>query len=171
MGNPNKKFSKIYDRYIEGIYRFIFLKVSSSEIAEDLTSETFLRGWKAFKADQSKIENPQAFLYRIAHNLVVDFYRDKSKAQIISTEYVQIEDPGLSLEENAKLGSDMKIIQQAMGNLKDDYQNVIIWRYLDGLPVGEVARLLGKSQEATRTTLHRALKALRGRLNQDIHLV
>lgn len=171
MGNPNKKFSKIYDRYIEGIYRFIFLKVSSSEIAEDLTSETFLRGWKSFKADQSKIENPQAFLYRIAHNLVVDFYRDKSKAQIISTEYVQIEDPGLNLEENAKLGSDMKIIQQALSSLKDDYQNVIIWRYLDELPVGEVANLLGKSQEATRTTLHRALKALRNRLHQDIHLV
>jgi len=171
MGNPKKKFSKIYDKYIDGIYRFIFLKVSSAEIAEDLTSETFLRGWKAFQADQSKIENHQAFLYQIARNLIVDFYRDKNKAQIISTEYVQIEDPGLGLEENAKLGSDMKMIHQALSNLKDDYQNVIVWRYLDDLPVREVSKLLGKSQEATRTTLHRALKALRGRINQDIRLV
>jgi len=171
MSNPKKKFSKIYDRYIERIYRFISLKVSSVEIAEDLTSETFLRGWKVFKDDQKTIENPQAFLYRIARNLVVDFYRDKNKTQIVSTEYVQIEDPRPNLEEKAKLGSDMKMIQQALSSLKENYQNVIIWRYLDDLPVGEVAKLMGKSEETTRVTLHRALKALRNRLNQDIHLV
>jgi len=171
MGNPQKKFSKIYDKYIDRIYRFIFLKVSSSEIAEDLTSETFLRGWRVFKSDQQEIDNPQAFLYRIARNLVVDFYRDKGKAQVISTEYVQIEDSRVDLGKEAEIGSDMKIIQSALSNLKEDYQNAIIWRYLDDLPIQEVAKLLGKSEQATRTTLHRALKSLKSRLNQDIHLV
>jgi RNA polymerase sigma-70 factor (ECF subfamily) len=171
MSNSQKKFGKIYDQYIEKIYRFIFLKVSSAEIAEDLTSETFLRGWRAFKADQDSIENHQAFLYRIARNLIVDFYRDKGKTQVISTEYVQIEDPQADLEKKAKTGSDMIMVQRALAGLKEDYQNVIIWRYLDGLPIRKVAKLLGKSEENTRTTLHRALKLLKNRVNQDIHLV
>lgn len=171
MSNPKKKFSKIYNQYIDKIYRFIFLKVSSNEIAQDLTSETFLRGWKAFEADQNSIENPQAFLYQIARNLVVDFYRDKSKAKIISAEYVQIEDPQPNLEEKAKLESDIRTIHRGLANLKEDYQNVIIWHYLDDLPIREVAKLLDKSEETTRVTLHRALKALKNRLNRDVHLV
>jgi len=171
MGNPKKKFSIIYDQYIDRIYRFIFLKVSSIEVAQDLTSETFLRGWKAFEGNQASIKNPQAFLYQIARNLIVDFYRDRSRAQIISTEYTQIEDPRPNPEEEAKSVSDLGTIHQAMANLKEDYQNVIIWRYLDDLPIREVAGLLGKSEETTRVTLHRALKALKNRIGQDIHLV
>ena len=171
MNNPKKKFSKIYDRYIDKIYRFVFLKVSSTEIAEDLTSETFLRGWKAFETDQKSIENPQAFLYRIARNLVVDFYRNKSKVQMVSAEYTQIEDPRPNPEEKAKSRADMEIIQQALANLKEDYQNVIIWHYLDDLPIPEVAKLLDKSEKTTRVTLHRALKALKKGLNKDIQLI
>ncbi|PIU15604.1 RNA polymerase subunit sigma-70, partial [bacterium (Candidatus Gribaldobacteria) CG08_land_8_20_14_0_20_39_15] len=72
MANLRKKFSKIYDQYINKIYRFIFLKVNSQEIAQDLTSETFLRGWESFKEKNEEIENIQAFLYRIARNLVTD---------------------------------------------------------------------------------------------------
>lgn len=171
MSNSKKKFSKIYDRYVDGIYRFIFLKVSSVETAQDLTSETFLRGWKAFETSQKSIDNPQAFLYRIARNLIVDFYRDKNKAQVVSAEYVQIADPSQNSEEKAKIDSDMRGIHQALAGLKDDYQNVIIWRYLDNLSVPEVAKLLNKSEKTTRVTLHRALKSLKSRLNRDVYLV
>jgi len=171
MDNLQRKFSKIYDHYIEKIYRFIFLKVSSSEIAEDLTSETFLRGWKTFEKEPDSIENHQAFLYQVARNLVADFYRDKNNMPSISAEYVQIEDPRPNIEEKAKLDSDMEVIRQALLTLKDDYQNVVIWHYLDGLPLQEVARLLGKSEKTTRVTLHRALNSLKTRLKQKTHSV
>ncbi len=62
MADLRKIFSKIYDQYINKIYRFVFLKVSSQEIAEDLTSETFLKTWESFK-NGTRIENPQAFLF------------------------------------------------------------------------------------------------------------
>ena len=92
MRNPKQKFSKIYNQHIEKIYRFIFLKVNSQERAEDLTSKTFLKGWEAFKnsgnSSQNTIDNPRAFLYKIARNLVIDYYREKGRTQIISTEYV-----------------------------------------------------------------------------------
>ena len=163
MANPRKEFGKIYDNCIDKIYRFIFLKVNSEEITQDLCSETFLRGWEAFKGNQ-KIENPQAFLYRIARNLVIDYYREKGRTQIVSTEYTPIFDPNPSLEERVALNSDLEQIKGALLNLKEDYQNVIIWRYLDDLSMPEVAKLMEKSEQTTRVTLHRALKALKNEL-------
>jgi len=164
MANPRKKFSKIYDQYIDKIYRFVFLKVSSQEIAQDLTSETFLRAFESMKTNN--IENPQAFLYRIARNLVTDHYREKGRTQIVSAEYTPIIDPKGDLEERAILNSDMEQVRLAINNLKEDYQNVVIWYYLDDLPVPEIAKMLDRSEEATRVLLHRALKALKNELKE-----
>jgi len=165
MGNLRKAFSKIYDRYIDKIYRFIFLKVNSQEIAQDLTSETFLRGWESFK-NGNKIENPQAFLYRIARNLVTDYYREKGRTQVVSAEYVPITDPRQNLEEKSILKSDIDNIRTTLVSLKEEYQDVIIWHYLDDLSISEIAKMLDKSEEATRVMLHRALKALREAINK-----
>ena len=163
MANLRKEFSKIYDDYINKIYRFIFLKVNSEEITQDLCSETFLRGWEAFN-NKPKIENPQAFLYTIARNLVTDYYREKGRTRVVSVEYTPIVDPNPGLEEKMALTSELEQIKGALVNLKEDYQNVIIWRYLDDLPMLEVAKLMNKSEQATRVTLHRALKALKNEL-------
>jgi len=173
MANPRKIFSKIYDQYIEKIYRFIFLKVSSQEVAQDLTSEVFLRGWEAFKKtqnpklkDKNEIKNPQAFLYRIARNLVTDYYREKGRTQIVSAESIPIIDPRPGLAEKITLNSDIEQVKATLVSLKEDYQNVIIWRYIDGLPIPEIAKILDKSEEATRVQLHRALKALKNELGE-----
>lgn len=163
MADKKKEFSKIYDKYIGKIYRFIFIKVNSKEITQDLCSETFLKGWEMF--EQGKIENPQAFLYKIAHNLVIDHYREKGRTQIVSTENLPILDPRIKLEEKAALNSDLERIKTELANLKDDYQNVIIWHYLDDLPICEVAKLLDRSEEATRVLLHRALESLKKNIN------
>ena len=166
MANQHKEFSKIYDKYIDKIYRFIFLKVSSQEIAQDLCSETFIRGWQAFQAKSKEIKNPQAFLYQIARNIVIDHYREKGKAQIISPEYISINDPSQNLEEKAMLSSDIDGVKQALTGLNDDYQNVIIWHYLDDLSISEVAKLLDRTESTTRVLLHRALKALREKVQE-----
>lgn len=160
MADIRKTFSKIYDQNIDKIYRFIFLKVNSQEIAQDLTSETFLKGWEAFQKSQ-KIENPRAFLYRIARNLVIDHYREKGKNKVISAEDIRIIDPRTDLEGRAVLMSDFENIKNVLTELNDDYQNVIIWRYIDDLPITEIAVLLGRTEDATRVLLHRALKTLR----------
>jgi len=234
MANYRKEFSKIYDKCIDKIYRFIFLKVNSQEIAQDLTSETFLKGWEAFRKSQNPghndqkveedkssssptealdevkkrtkfsspvanarvvdelrsspplanarvvdelrsspplanarvIENPQAFLYQIARNLVIDHYREKGKAQLVSVEYIPIIDPKQDLEEKSLLESDIGQVQLALTGLKEDYQNVIIWHYLDDLPIREVAKMLDRTEETTRVLLHRALKSLKDEINK-----
>lgn len=172
MANIRKEFSKIFDNCIDRIYRFIYIKVNSEEIAQDLTSETFLKCWESFKASHSqegqKIENPQAFLYKIARNLVIDHYREKGRTQVVSAECASIIDPRPSVEEKAIFNSDLERIKAALVGLNEDYQNVIVWHYLDDLPIPEIARMMDKSEDTARVTLHRALKSLKTRINPPV---
>jgi RNA polymerase sigma-70 factor (ECF subfamily) len=174
MSNPRKIFSGIYDQYIEKIYRFIFLKVSSQETAQDLTSETFLRGLEAFQKSQSpnpgemKIENMQAFLYQIARNLVTDFYREKGKTQLVSAENMRIIDPRENLEEKAEFNSDLEQIKANLASLKEDHQEVIILHYLNDLSIKEIAQTLNKPEGTIRVMIHRGLKELRGNLTDSL---
>jgi RNA polymerase sigma-70 factor, ECF subfamily len=171
MANYNEEFSQIYDQCIDKIYRFIFVKVNSKEIAQDLCSETFLKGLEAYKKN-SKIDNPSAFLYRIARNSVIDYYRQKDKNQFISPEFVSIADPNPGIEEKAALNSDLEQVKTVLADLKEDYQNVIIWRYLDELTVPEISEIMNKSEDAVRVTLHRALRSLKGRMeDRDVREV
>jgi len=167
MNILEEKFSQIYDAYINKIYRFVFLKVSSQETAEDLCSETFLRIWRTLKAGK-KIENSQAFIYRTANNLVIDFYRKKGKEIVVSIESClekEMIDNKNNLEEKLFSEQDLNLIKTALANLKQDFQNVIIWHYLNDLSVQEIAKILNKNNGAVRVLLHRALKELREKLN------
>jgi len=165
MDDKQKIFSQIYDQYINKIYRFIYLKVSSQEKAQDLCSETFLRGWRAFKENKNKIDNPQAFLYRIARNLVIDHYREKGRTEVVSTDSVPIIDPQANLEEDSLLESDLNDIRTALVGIKNEYQEIIIWHYIEDLSVPEIAQVLDKSEGAVRVMLHRALKSLKKEVN------
>lgn len=162
--DKKKKFKKIYDNNVESIYRFIFLKVSKREIAQDITSETFRKGWQAFKQNPD-MDNPRAYLYRIARNAVIDHYR--TKKQHMSPDDMQLEDEGKDLEEIADDKYRVRKIKEAMKNLKDDYQDIIIYRYLEEMDMSEIAELMDKSEGAVRVTIHRATKALKKELNKD----
>ncbi|MCP6718581.1 MAG: RNA polymerase sigma factor [Patescibacteria group bacterium] len=169
MGNPKKLFSQIYDTYIGKIYKFVFLKVNSQEIAEDLTSEAFSRTWVVFKEKQEEIKNVRAFLYKTANNLVIDHYREKAKTNTISIDshsIFGIADPRQDLEKNILINSDMEVVKHALLDLKKDYQNIVIWRYLEDFSITEISELLNRSESATRVLLHRALKALKERAKQ-----
>jgi len=166
MADSRKEFSKIYDKYIEKIYRFVYLKVSSEDIAQDICSETFLKGWTAFDSKKQEIENPSAFLYQIARNLIIDHYREKGKVQFVSVEENPVIDPNPGLEEKMLLSSDLEQIKASLTNLKEDYQNVIIWHYLDDLSIPEIAKMLGRTEDTCRVLLHRALKSLKKEIKE-----
>jgi len=165
MDDSQKKFSKIYDQYISRIYRFVFLRVNSRDIAQDLTSETFTRAWDKFKDNSgTEVKNWVGFLYQIARNLVTDFYREKGKVQIISASYVA--DPAMGLEEKAFLSSEADQIKAVLSKLGEEQQEVIIWRYLEGLSNKEIAKILDKPEGTVRVIVHRALEALRQELSK-----
>jgi len=176
MANLRKVFSKIYDKNVQKIYRFIFLKVNSKDIAKDLTSQTFLQGWEAFEKTKKQknkrtIENPSAFLYQVARNLVIDFYRKEGRRDVISTDAYDIDLPDPKnnpevVEAELILNSQMRRVRKALSELEGDYQDVIIWYYLDGLTFSEIGQILDKSEGAVRVQTHRALKKLREELEE-----
>lgn len=162
MNNPKEQFSQIYDQYIEKIYRFVYLKVNSQEIAEDLTSKVFLKGWEAYQNQGDSIKNPGAFLYQIARNMVIDHYREKGRTKTISADFaLQIADPKASSHDKAILNADISVIKTAIQDLKKEYQDIIIWHYLDDMPIAEIAKTLGKPAGTVRVMLHRGLKDLK----------
>ena len=165
MEEIKNAFSKIYDQYVTKIYRFIFLKVSSQEVAEDLSSEVFMRTWETYRSESTRIENIQAYLYQIARNVVADHYRGR-KVQIVSVEEtVDLPDEADSLQDQVLLNLEMDRIQKALAVLQDEYQNLIIWRYLDELSVPEIAQITGKTEENVRVGIHRAIQSLKEKIS------
>lgn len=167
MDNLAEQFGLVYDQYIEKIYRFVLLKVSSQEIAEDITSKVFLKGWEAYKKEQGKIDNPKAFLYRIAGNAVIDHYRAKGRNNVVPADSVaELPATGPTAYQAAILNADMEAVKKALGALKQEYQDIIIWHYIEDLSIAEIAKMISKEEGNVRVILHRALSALREECNK-----
>jgi len=165
-----REFIKLYDDFAPRIHRFINLKINSVHDSEDLTSETFFKFWQKSRENRLnniKIEYPRAMLYRIAGNLVIDFYRKKSRKEVsLDPEdkiITKIKDR-VDLVVSSNLNSDMDQIKTALAQLREEHQNAIVWRYLDELSTKEIAEILGKSEGAARVLIHRALNALKRKI-------
>jgi len=173
MAVAEEQFGEIYDLYIEKIYRFVYLKVNSQEIAEDITSKVFTKGWEVYKRkfqdqDQNnEIHNPGAFLYQIARNAVIDYYRQKNRTNAVSADAApELLDNRTGAYDKAVLAADVERVKKAIGSLKKDYQDVLIWHYLDDVPVAEIAQILNKKEGAVRVMLHRGLRDLKEIIRQ-----
>lgn len=166
MSNLRKNFSGIYDKYIEKIYRFIFFKVNSKETAEDLTSEVFTRAWQSIERG-TKLENPGAFLYRIARNLVTDYYRQRPEPQISLADCKEVVDPNIDIKEAVSFKSDLEQIKASLVNINDDYREVVALRYIEDYSISEIAKILDRPEGTVRVMLHRGLEELRERLKDN----
>ena len=172
MSKAREQFGQIYDQYIEKIYRFVYLKVNSQEVAEDITSRVFLKGWEAYQRAQEasgqEIKNIGAFLYQISRNAVTDHYREKGRARTVSPDNVpQIADPRTNLYERAVLNADMEVIKTAIQKIKKEYQDVIIWHYLEDMPTEQIAQILNKPAGTVRVMIHRGLQSLKNELRGE----
>ncbi len=160
----NEAFGEFYDFYAPKIYRFVRLKVDSQETAQDLTSEAFLKIWQ-YLYEQKKIrERFQALLYKITRNLIIDFYRAKSVREILIEddleEFSNIESEEVS-DELVFHKEEIKQIKNALAQVHPNYQDVIVWHYLEELSISEIAEILDKNEGTIRVLLHRAVRALR----------
>ena len=171
LKGKKEAFSEIYDFYVVRIFRFIYLKTSSKETAEDLTSEVFLRYWKRIKKgmqDKSLSESIandriKPFLYKISRNLIIDFYRKKEVLTVEINEEIKekIKDQGEDILAEISAKQEVEEIMKALHKIKGEYREVIILRYIEELSVAEVAEIMGKNSGSVRVLLHRAIKALK----------
>lgn len=157
--------STIYERYRLDIFRYLYYRVGDKQTAEDLTSEVFIRVVQSNREDRPGNEPVEAWLYQIARNLSIDYYR-KMRVR----DHVALEDNLVDDNENVvetiehNLASD--ILVKALANLSDDQREVIVLRFVNCLPIAQVAQTMHKSDNAIKGLQRRGLIALREILNE-----
>ena len=161
-GGEAEAFGSLYDYYMPRIYRFILIKVSYREEAEDLTHQTFLKAWE--RIDQFTFQGYpfSSWLYRIARNTVIDHHR-KVKPVQIDIDYVPQEllASEKSPEDEMESRMEWEKLLSAIGELKDVEQDVLIMRFVDDMTHKEIASIVKKSEGAVKVVQHRALKKLK----------
>ena len=155
-------FGLLYDKYHTQIYRFIYLKVSHREEAEDITHHVFLSAWQNMTGYKDKGFPFSSLLYQIARNKVIDHYRTKkTSVDIEDLNEAEIPHQETSLEAALHSQFQLETVRQAMQQLKKEYQDIIIMRYIEELTPSEVAHILKKPEATVRVLQHRAVKKLK----------
>ncbi len=153
--------TQIYEENFDRIYRYVVLKVGDRAEAEDITQQVFLNALKSIAAFKSRKGIPlSAWLYRIAHNQVVDYLRKKSKQAT-----VPLDDSLATGADDPKLVAEQKIsieeLAQAIKGLTPAQQEVISLRFAGEMTISQVAKVMGKSEGAVKALQHSAIVSLR----------
>jgi RNA polymerase sigma-70 factor (ECF subfamily) len=152
-------FGLLYDQYSEVIFRYVYSHLENRLDAEDLTEEIFLRAWRALPKYDERGLPFSAFLFRIARNSLIDYYRQRKVVQSIDDIEVQSHEAGPEEVVDAQIAN--TDLRKKIAELREDYRNVIIFRFLSGLSPEETAQVMQRSVGAVRVLQHRALSALK----------
>jgi RNA polymerase sigma-70 factor (ECF subfamily) len=156
-------FGELYDRYIEQIYNYVYYRTSDPDDAEDLTERVFLRAIRHIENYEDRGYPISAWLYRIAHNLVANWYRDNSRREEVPLESVAFslefngEHPEPSVLKEEECQQLMKIIHQ----LPEDRQQLLILKFVERLTNAEIGEIMDRTEGAIKSLYHRTLVALR----------
>lgn len=159
-------FSELYDRYFQKIYRFIYYRVGHKETAEDITEDVFVKAFQSLHGLKQDIVF-EGWLYQIARNKVIDYYRSKK----VSVSIDELENT-LEYETNTidalNLNFNQKILVQLLRDLTEEQQTVLRLKFFEELPNDEIALIMNKEEGAIRVIQHRAIAKLKILL--DLHL-
>ncbi|MGB7339426.1 MAG: sigma-70 family RNA polymerase sigma factor [Phototrophicaceae bacterium] len=150
--------SALYERHVDQIYRYIAYRTPESD-AEDLTAEVFVRMVESLPSFVYTGAPFEAWLYRIASARVADFHRKKGRRQISSIDDDFSDDDPLP-EDKMQQKQEHRELREALSNLSDDDQQILILRFVERKSHEEVAEIMGRNSAAIRTAQHRALKKL-----------
>ncbi|MCB8944452.1 MAG: sigma-70 family RNA polymerase sigma factor [Ardenticatenaceae bacterium] len=149
----------VYDDYYPRLYRYIYHRVGDLETAQDLTAVVFQRFLQTIRAGAGPERHLKAWLYRVAHNLVVDHYRHQQHEQ-----YLPLTETLVTADHNPEQAADQAMmaeqVRTALGYLTQDQQQVITLKFLEGLSNAEIAAVVEKPVGAVKSLQHRALAAL-----------
>jgi RNA polymerase sigma-70 factor (ECF subfamily) len=151
-------FGELYNIYLDRIYRYVFYQVKDKTTAEDVTEDVFLKSWRAIGSRKGKEHSFLPWLFRIAHNHIIDMYRKGQKEVPLETE-------GIAENGDYRVALEKKMEQQqlldAISCLPPNQRQVIILKFIEGLDNREIGRVMNRNQGAIRVLQMRALVSLR----------
>jgi len=156
------EFAKIYDKYIKKIYNFIYYKTFHKELAEDLTSKTFMKALENIGRFNSNKGKFSSWLYRIARNTVIDHYRTQKK-ELNLAEFWGIKDPS-NFPEQLEAQQKLEEVKKYLKKLSKEQQEIVVMRIWNELSYKEISQILEKSESACKMTFSRVMKNLRSDL-------
>jgi RNA polymerase sigma-70 factor, ECF subfamily len=161
---------ELYENYRLGVYRYLYYRTGETQAADDLTSEVFLRmirSLSGYRLDQGSF---QGWLYQIAHNLLSDHYRRTNGKHQVELEEKLTEDPLNPRTRPIERKMNSVILKQALQDLSGDQREVIVLRFIAGMPIAQVAQAMNRSEDAVKGLQRRALNTLREVLAEwEIH--
>lgn len=161
-------FAQLYDRYQQKIYNYIYYRTGSEADAEDLAARTFMRAWQHIGDYDDRGLPFSAWLYRIAHNLVANWHRDRSRRRVISLEDLsqwQVNEDGP--EAVAVLTEDRDALLAALRRLPAERQDLLAMKFVERLSNAEIGAIMGRSEGAIKSLYHRTLLTLREDMTQE----
>lgn len=158
-------FGKLYMKYLDSIYRYVFFRVNQNQpVAEDITEVVFFKAWRGIQTFSLTQGNFRAWLYRIAHNAVVDHY----KVQKPSTRIDEVAEHAdkKNIQDAIESEERKEALMHAINQLTDSQKTIITLKFIEGLSNKEIAQIVSKKEDAIRAIQHRGLESLREILKQ-----
>lgn len=163
-----RALGELYDRYEARIYSYIYRRTGNESLAEDLTAQVFLKMLEAIRSDKAWHSSFSGWLYRIAHNAVIDYYRQRDRQQQVSLEDTLTT---TASDHNpvvmAEVSLDAERLRIAISRLTEEQAEVITLRFLEGYSISEVAEMLDKTEGSIKALQYRAVTTLRQLLQHE----
>jgi RNA polymerase sigma-70 factor (ECF subfamily) len=158
----SEAFSFLYNQNVNRIYNYIFYRVGSEHDAEDITSRVFYRAFGHITRYEDKGVPFSAWLYRIAHNLIANWHRDRQRRKEVSLDDQPEIPHRVDLPETwIEKKQEMELLLRGIRRLAPERQQLILLKFLDDLSNAEIAVIMGRTEGAIKSLYHRALIALK----------
>jgi RNA polymerase sigma-70 factor (ECF subfamily) len=162
-------FAQLYDNYFDTVYRYIYYRVGGRAVAEDLTSETFLRALRRIGTFTWQGRDFGAWLVTIARNLVADHFKSsRFRLEVTTGEMLDANEVEASPEDCVLESLSNAALLDAVHKLNPQQQECVTLRFLQGLSVAETAQIMGKNEGAIKTLQYRAVRTLARLLPEDV---
>lgn len=161
-------FGEIYERYVTKIYNYIFYRTGNAQDAEDITARVFFRAMAHIQNYEDKGVPFQAWLYRIAHNLVANFHRDESRRKIIPLDdYIAMSLKSEGPDQQAEANEEQSALLAAIRRLPAERQQLLVLKFVHDKSNAEIGEIMNRTEGAIKSLYHRTLLALRDELQMQ----
>jgi RNA polymerase sigma-70 factor (ECF subfamily) len=161
-------FGQLYDHYVSGVFRFIYYRVGSQQLAEDLTSETFVRGLRAIQRFNWQGKDFGAWLTTIARNLVADHFKSsRARLEIVAETIPEGKATVASPEQEVLALISNEMLFEAVNALPNEQRDCILMRFIQGMSIAQTAAALGRSEGAIKQLQLRAVRSLAKTMPED----